>query len=161
MIIQLHTRTVEHVRLFWEKTQDPDIQRLFPFSTTSLEEAFQFFEVSCSLDAASYGRIIIYNGQYVGDIWCYGIDETVEKMAMLSIVLFEKSIWGNGVGTLAGAMFLQEIFQNYRIEKVGAFTYSSNIASIGLLKRLGFQEIEEFIEDGIFSKYYVLYGKCE
>ncbi|WP_042678904.1 hypothetical protein [Anaerosalibacter massiliensis] len=88
MDIMLKTRTKDHVMTFWKKTQDEEIKRLFPFSIESLEKALILFEESLKADALSYGKVIYFKGKYIGDIWCYGIDETNEKIAILSIVEF-------------------------------------------------------------------------
>ena len=154
MDIFLKTRMKEHVETFWHRTQDEEIQRLFPFNIDSLEEALKYFKESLKEGASSYGKVICFENRYVGDIWCYGIDESDEKMCMLSIVIFEKELWGKGIGAEAAKAFIKEIFNKYQIEKIGAFTYSHNYGSIGLLKKVGFEEIETFVEDGIESKYF-------
>ncbi|MCQ1529959.1 GNAT family N-acetyltransferase [Lutispora saccharofermentans] len=160
MDIALKTRTKEHVVTFWEKTQDEEIKRLFPFSIESLEKALTLFDESLREDALSYGKVIYFGGKYAGDIWCYSIDEIDEKMAMLSVVIFEKELWGKGIATEAAEAFINEVFNKYDIEKIGAFTYSNNHGSIGLLKKIGFSEIETFIEDGIESKYFEASISC-
>lgn len=154
MDIILKTRMKEHVITFWDKTQDEEIKRLFPFSVKSLEEALRLFEVSLKEGSTSYGKVIYYENRYVGDVWCYCIDEEDEKMAMLSIVIFEKKLWGRGVATEATKTFIKEVFNKFNIDKIGAFTYSNNFGSIGLLEKVGFKEIETFIENGIQSKYF-------
>ncbi|OPJ63601.1 GNAT family N-acetyltransferase [Clostridium oryzae] len=154
MNILLKSRTREHVETYWNKTQDKELQRLFPFYTKSLEDALRLFEESLKEEATSYGKIICYDGRYIGDIWCYGIDEADEKMAMLSIVIFEKKMWGKGIGAEAAKIFIGEVFNKYSIDKIGAFTYSFNHGSIGLLEKTGFVKIDSFVEDGIESKYY-------
>ena len=126
MDIALKTRTKEHVVTFWEKTQDEEIKRLFPFSIESLEKALTLFDESLREDALSYGKVIYFGGKYAGDIWCYSIDEIDEKMAMLSVVIFEKELWGKGIATEAAEAFINEVFNKYDIEKIGAFTYSNN-----------------------------------
>lgn len=154
MDIVLKSRIRDHVEVFWKKTQDEEIRRLFPFRTESLEEALILFEESLKEDALSYGKVIYFEGRYVGDIWCYGIDEISEKMAMLSVVVFEKELWGRGIGTEAAKIFVKEVFDKFDIEKVGAFTYSNNYGSIGLLEKVGFVKVDTFVEDEIESKYF-------
>lgn len=154
MNISLKTRTKDHVATFWDKTQDEEIQRLFPFSTESLEQSLQLFEESLKEGASSYGKTIYFEDRYIGDVWCYGIDENDGKMCMLSFVIFEKNVWHKGIGTEAVREFVKDAFARYKIDKIGAFTYSNNYGSIGLLKKVGFMEIETFIEDGIESKYF-------
>ena len=156
MDIKLKTRTADHVIVFWNKTRDEEIRKMFPISYDSLEEAISLFEESTKENATSYGKVIYYQGKYVGDIWCYSIDEIDEKMAMLSILIFKKEIWGKGIATEAIRDFCKEIFNKFDIEKIGAFIYSSNYASIGLLQKTRFVEIDTFLEDGIESKYFEL-----
>lgn len=150
----LKRRTKEHVMTFWYKTQDEEIKRLFPFNIESLDKALILFGESLKKDALSYGKVIYFEGNYIGDIWCYSIDEINEKMAMLSVIIFEKTLWGKGIATEATKTFIKEVFNKYNIEKIGAFTYSQNHGSIGLLRKVGFSQIETFIEDGIESRYF-------
>ncbi len=154
MNIMLKIRMKDHVATFWDKTQDDEIKKLFPFSIESLEEALILFEESLKEDALSYGKVIYFGEKYVGDIWCYGIDESDEKMSMLSIVIFEKELWGKGIATEATKAFVKEVFNKFDIEKIGAFTYSNNYGSIGLLEKVGFVKIETLVEDGIESIYF-------
>ncbi|WP_461614964.1 GNAT family N-acetyltransferase [Clostridium sp. Marseille-QA1073] len=161
MDIMLKTRGKNHVVTFWEKTQDEEIKKLFPFSIKSLEEALRLFEESLKEDALSYGKVIYFEGKYIGDIWCYGIDENNEKMSMLSVVIFEKELWGKEIATEVTKAFVKEVFNKFNIEKVGAFTYSNNYRSIGLLEKVGFIKIETFVEDGIESIYFEIQNKRE
>ena len=153
MNIELKPREKQHVVKFWNKTQDAEIRRLFPFSTNSISEAILLYEQSLKEGALSYGKVIYYNNEYIGDIWCYGIDEVNEKMAMLSIVIFEKYLWKKGIGTTVIKEFISDIYIKYNIDKIGAFTYLYNYGSISLLKKVGFKEVEVFMEDGVESVY--------
>ena len=154
--ITLQDRTAEHVRLFWEKTQDEEIERLFPFSRGTIDDALHQFEQAQQPGAASFGQVVMLDGRYVGDVWCYGIDEEQEKTAFISIVLFDKGCWGQGVGTEALGQFCTLVFDRYLIDKLCAFAYKANARSDRLLRRIGFAEIEEFEEDGVPSRYYEL-----
>lgn len=153
MDIKLENRTLDHVIKFWNMTQDEEIRRLFPLSSQSLEDALQAFQESLAEDSKSYGKIILFDDKYIGDIWCYCIDEHMERMAMLSVLIFEKDFWGKGIASEASKAFIKEVAHNYTIDKIGAFTYSTNKASISLLQKLGFVEVEKFIEEGIESSY--------
>lgn len=153
MEVILKQRTKNHVVTFWHKIQDEEIQKLFPFSIESLEEALKLYEESLKDGALSYGKVIYYGNKYIGDIWCYGIDEINEKMAMLSIVIFEKKLWGKGIAAQASRDFIEEIFSKYDVEKLGAFAYAFNDRSIGLLEKIGFIKAKTFIENGIESIY--------
>lgn len=152
--ILLKSRTRAHVKFYWDKTQDKEIQKLFPFSIQSLEESLELFKETLKDNATSYGKVIYFDDKYIGDIWCYCIDETDEKMAMLSIIIFEKELWGKGIAAEATKTFIEDVFSKYKIDKIGAFTYLFNKRSRGLLEKAGFNQIETFVEDGIESVYY-------
>lgn len=158
-MIELRDRSREHVIEYWNKTQNEEIEKLFPRNISSLDEALYLFEESQKVGASSFGQTIYINELYIGDIWVFGIDEINEKMAMLSIVIFEKTYWGQGIGTEVISKFCKVCFEKYKIEKLGAFVYESNIRSIKALEKSNFEQIESFVEDGVASYYYELQRK--
>lgn len=152
----LKLRTLEHVKIFWKKSQDEEIERLFPFNRGTLSDAIKLYKESLKPGARSFGKVIDINGKYIGDVWCYGIDEDDEKQAFVSIVIFDKTCWGKGIGKHVLKQFCQLVFERYAINKLCAFTYKDNKRSIGALESVGFKKIEEVEEDGVFSCYYEL-----
>lgn len=152
--ISLKPRTLEHVETFWKESQDEEIARLFPFNRITLSEAIGLYESSLNPDARSFGRVFYADDTYIGDVWCYAIDEANEKQAFVSIVIFDKSYWGMGIGKQVLTQFCRLAFERFRINKLCAFTYSSNQRSIGVLERVGFRKIEEFEEEGVPSCYF-------
>ena len=154
--ISLRPRTLEHVKIFWEASQDAEIAQLIPLSRVSLDEAIAGYEACQKPDARSFGQVIYADGAYVGDVWCYAIDEDEEKQAFVSIVIFDKGHWGRGIGRQALAQFYALVFQRYRIGKLCAFTYRSNQRSIRALEGVGFGMVEEFEEEGVPSCYFEL-----
>jgi len=153
MKLSLATRTRKHVEIFWEQTQDPQIQKMFPSSVNSLSQAIKLFEESQQDKAKSFGQIILADNVYIGDIWCYNIDEDDEPHAMLSIVIFNKAYWKKGVASSVIPLFMEDIFSRYRIDTIGAFTFASNLASRKALQKAGFKELESFMEDEQESVY--------
>lgn len=153
MDIILKTRTAEHVSIYWNKTQNEQIKAMLPSGADSVEKALAMFEESQKPQASSFGQVIYADGQYVGDIWCYCMDEQEEKSAMLSFCIFEPSLWGKGIASTAVKQFLSMVFVRYNIEKMGAFTFADNFGSIKALQKAGFTIVEEFVEDGRASCY--------
>jgi RimJ/RimL family protein N-acetyltransferase len=94
----LKPRTLEHVKIFWEKSQDEEIERLFPFNRGTLSDAIKLYEKSLKPSGRSFGEVIYMDDKYIGDVWCYGIDEAGEKQAFVSIVIFDKTYWDKGIG---------------------------------------------------------------
>lgn len=154
--IELRSRTEAHVKEYYDRIQDNEIRKMIPLKEQSLEDALKDYHISISPDSNSYGCTIYADDTYAGDVWCYGIDLAGTPQAMLSYCLFAKSYWGCGITTAAVKLFIKEIRRKYGITRIGAFTYSDNAASIGVLKNCNFQLVEDFVEDGVASSYFEL-----
>ena len=155
MRIELRERTCEHVKIYFEKTQSEEVRRFLPISAKTLEDALADYEKSLLPCATSFGRVILADGQYVGDVWCYALDEC-DPDAMLSFCVFESTSWGKGIATEAVRLFLLEIRTRLQIKKVGAFVYADNVASQRVLSKNRFVLRERFLEDGVLSCYFEL-----
>ena len=154
MTIELRERTEDHVRIYFEKTRDPEIQAMIPQTAKTAEEAVAQFEKTLLPGATSYGRTVYADGAYVGDIWCYCIDLQEEPNAMISYCLFEKHFWNKGVATEALRQFEAEILPRFGLKSLGAFTYCDNLSSVRVLEKNGFGKMEEFTDDGRLSGYF-------
>lgn len=152
--ITLGTRTREQAAIYFEKSVAPCIRQWLPQSVETLEQALENYEKTLLPGADSYGRTILLDGHYIGDIWCYCIDPDDTPNAMLSYCIFEPEFWNRGIGTKAAALFLEEIRERFSLKSVGAFTYADHGASIRVLEKNGFRLAEEFAEDGRLSGYF-------
>ena len=152
--IRLGSRTAETVRIYFEKAQEPSIKAVLPQKAQTVEEALADFEQTLRPGAPSFGRTILADGVYIGDVWCYAIDPDDEPNAMLSFCLFEAALWGRGISSAAVALFLEDARRKYALKTVGAFCFSDNAASIRVLEKNGFVLREDFVEDGRASKYF-------
>lgn len=56
MKITLQERTADHVRIYFERTQDDQIYRMLPRSVNSLDQALENFAQTKLPDAKSYGK---------------------------------------------------------------------------------------------------------
>ena len=154
MTVELKERTESHVRTYFVRTRDPEIQARIPQTAEAVEQAVAAFERTLLPGATSFGRTVYADGAYVGDIWCYCIDLQEEPNAMVSYCLFEKHFWNKGVATEALRQFEAEILPRFGLKSLGAFTYCDNLSSVRVLEKNGFSKIEEFTEDGRRSVYY-------
>lgn len=154
MKIELRERTEAHVRIYFERTRDEEIQRLCPQRAQSVEEAVRDFQETLKPGAGSFGRTVYADGEYAGDIWLYCIGEEEGPDAMLSFCLFEKRLWGRGIMTEAARIFLAETEKEFRLKTVGAFAFMDNAGSARVLQKNGFVLEECFSEDGRESGYY-------
>ena len=154
MTVELKERTETHVRTYFARTRDPEIQARIPQTAETVEQAVADFEKTLLPGATSFGRTIYVDGSYVGDIWCYCIDLQEEPNAMVSYCLFEKEFWNKGVCTEALRQFELETVPRFGLKSLGAFTYCDNISSTRVLEKNGFAKMEECTEDGRQSVYY-------
>lgn len=156
MIVELRDRTEEHAREYFYRTQDDEIKKMIPQKARSLREALEDYRRSVQPDSKSWGRTIYADGIYIGDVWCYCINPNESPGAMLSYCIFNRRYWGKGIASAAVKLFVEEIRRKYGISLIGAFTYNSNAASMGVLRNCNFQLVETFAEDGIRSSYFEL-----
>lgn len=154
MNILLGERTAETAAVYFARTRGPAIQRALPQRARTLEEFLEDFRKSREPGADSFGRTILADGKYVGDVWCYGMDPSGDPQAMVSYCVFEQALWGRGAATEALELFLEELRERFGLERIGAFTFASNAGSIRVLEKNGFRLAEAFTEDGAESGYY-------
>ena len=153
MLITLGKRTADSVRTYFEKANRPEIKQVLPQKAKTAEEALEDYEKTLLPDATSFGQTVYADGNYVGDVWCYCIDLEDEPNCMLSFCIFEPEFWSKGIATASVAMFLETVCSQYKVKTIGAFTFAHNYASIRVLEKNGFVVMEEFMEDGVLSKY--------
>ncbi len=144
MHIQLGNRTAETVSIYFQKANKPEIRAVLPQKARTEKEL---------PTADSYGKIIIADGNYIGDIWCYCMNMHAEPNAMLSFCIFEPAYWAKGIATKAVSLFLEEVREKYALDTIGAFTFAENAGSMRVLEKNGFVVSEEFSEAGRKSNY--------
>ena len=154
MEVRLSVRTSNTVREYFEKAQNPLITTVLPQKAKTIEEALEDFEKTLLPDTASFGKTILADERYIGDVWCYCIDPDDEPNVMLSFCIFDPNCWKQGIGTEAVRLFLAEVREKYNLKSIGAFTFSDNMASVRVLEKNGFRLRKEFVEDGRASKYF-------
>lgn len=155
MSVKLGQRTEETVAVYFERAQSAAIRAVLPQRARTLEEALADYRRTLEPGASSFGRTILADGQYVGDVWCYCMDRSGDPQAMVSYCVFETALWGRGIAARALGLFLAELRERFGLERVGAFTFSENAASIRVLEKNGFHREESFTEDGVESGYYL------
>lgn len=153
MMITLGKRTADSVRTYFEKANRPEIKQVLPQKAKTVDEALADYEKTLLPGAASFGQAVYADGNYVGDVWCYCIDPDDEPNCMISFCIFEPDYWSKGIATASVTMFLKHICSQFNVKTIGAFTFAHNHASIRVLEKNGFIVREEFMEDGVLSKY--------
>ena len=116
-----------------------------------MQEAETMFDAAEAPGSSSFGRNIFVDGCYVGDVWCFAIDEEVEHQCQISIVIFDRRSWGRGIGARVLGDFGELVFERFAVDRILAHTFATNPRSIGCLEKLGFERIEEVEEGGVRS----------
>ena len=155
MSVKLGQRTEETVAVYFERAQSAAIRAVLPQRARTLEEALADYRRTLEPGASSFGRTILADGQYVGDVWCYGIRPDSAPAAMVSYCVFEPSLRGRGAASQALGRFLPEVAGKYGLKTVGAFTFADNLPSLRVLEKNGFRLTESFTEGGRASGYYL------
>lgn len=153
MKVTLGIRTEETVRIYFDRTNNDAIRNVLPQKAKSVTEAVEDYKRTLLPETTSYGKTILADDVYVGDIWCYCMDAKATPNAMISYCIFDNHYWNRGIATEAMRLFLEEI-ESYCYSTVGAFTFSDNIASIRVLEKHKFKLMEEMEEENILSRYY-------
>lgn len=154
MDITLGTRTAKTAAVYFEKTNSAAIRAVLPQKARTVDEAVADFYASQKPVASSFGRTILADGRYVGDVWCCCIDQSADPNAMVSYCVFEQALWGLDIASTSLGLFLGEIGPKFGLKTMGAFTFADNLPSIRVLEKNGFTLMEEFTKDGVLSRYY-------
>lgn len=121
MVITLEKRTADSVKIYFEKTNRPEIKQVLPQKAKTVEEALKDYEKTLLTNATSFGQTVYVDGKYVGDVWCYCIDMDDEPNCMVSFCIFEPEYWSKGIATTAVKMFIQNVCAQYNVKTIGAF----------------------------------------
>lgn len=124
MKITLGTRTIKTVEIYFKKTNNKIMHKILPQKAKSVDESIKSYELTLEPEATSYGRTILANNQYIGDVWCYAINLDYTPNAMISYCVFETKYWNMGIATKAVRLFIKEIIAKFNLKTISAFTFA-------------------------------------
>lgn len=137
--VTLDDLRVEHVgEAYRSWLADPVVMHYLEarFRTHTLGEIGAYVE---EVNASKTDRIwrILCDGRHVGNVKLAGIDPR-HRRAALSLLIGDRSVWGQGVATEAIRLATTESFKNYDLYKIFAGFYAENIASIRAFEKAGY-----------------------
>lgn len=94
---------------------------------------------------------IQFEDRIVGFVQLAAID-TYEKRALVGLVIGEKKLWGQGIGSTALRLLLDYAFTVRGLERIAAEVYGFNQRSMRLMERVGFQK------EGVLRQYEIHNG---
>jgi RimJ/RimL family protein N-acetyltransferase len=88
--------------------------------------------------------------QPIGFVNFFSID-SIKKQGEMGVVIGDKRYWGKGVASRAVNTAVDYIFKNMDINRIYIETGETNLRSLKLFEKLGFNKCGEYIEDGDFK----------
>ncbi|MGR8824532.1 GNAT family N-acetyltransferase [Leuconostoc mesenteroides] len=83
-------------------------------------------------------RVILYDGQIIGDVSAYFEDGQLKSWLEVGIVIYQQATWQQGIGTRALGMWLEILFEQYdSLPHIGLTTWSGNKAMMRVSEKLG------------------------
>lgn len=83
-------------------------------------------------------------------MWCYAIDK-FRREAFVSILIFNKKLWGKGIGQKALELFLYTVRTKFGIHTMKLYSYESNKRAVNCFRKSGFTIGKRFDENGVWS----------
>lgn len=119
---------------------DPEVNRFLEtrWSVQSLETVERYVATKAASETEHLFGIFLDGPRHIGNIKIGPINRN-HLTADVSYFLGERSVWGRGYGTEAVSAACRMAFANFGLKKLSAGVYASNIASITVLQRNGFQ----------------------
>ncbi|MDQ0416534.1 RimJ/RimL family protein N-acetyltransferase [Croceifilum oryzae] len=127
-----------------------------PIDEKSLEEFIEE-DYRSHLDITTTNHVrsklaIIVNNKLIGTVGWYWVDQNTNWLDS-GIVIFDPDFWSGGYGTEAFKMWVDYLFENMDIVRVGISTWSGNERMIGLAKKVG------MIQEGRIRNVRIVEGK--
>lgn len=128
------------------------IGNIIPLEDWTLDEALVAFERARADHPLGFAKSIYVGGRHIGDVWAYSLAEETAATCGVSLVIFDKKLWGKGIGSQVLDTFVSDLFGRHEIDCVVAYTFESNARSLAACLKAGFSVAERFQEeDGVWS----------
>ena len=83
--------------------------------------------------------IIETNGELIGEVDADWVDKHTNWLE-IGIIIYKSKYWGGGYGTEAFGLFVDYLFKNTPLHRLGLSTWSGNIRMVKAAQKLGFKE---------------------
>ena len=110
------------------------------YTPTSVEAEREFITQSLKKHNHYFGIIDQETDQAIGRIILFNIN-SVDRQAMVGIVIGEKNFWGRGIGQDSMSLILDYAFNILNLNNVMLGTFEFNKRSMACYKKVGFKEI--------------------
>jgi RimJ/RimL family protein N-acetyltransferase len=117
---------------------DPEVMRFLEarFRAHSMDDIRSYVK---EINASKTDHLwrILCDGRHVGNIKLGGISQR-HRRANLSLLIGDRSVWGQSVATRAIRLATAESFKRYGLHKIYAGFYAANVASIRAFEKAGY-----------------------
>lgn len=121
----------------------------FPYPYTDKDAEWFVKDCMEKEGKSQFSRAVVVDGEAVGSITFVFGEDVFCRTAELGYWLGE-SFWRKGIMTEAVSKMCEEVFRKYKLVRIQAEPFSTNLASRGLLEKVGF-ELEGIRRKSIFK----------
>lgn len=117
----------------WTKFNGP----YFPYTHPTIE-VFETGMFQRLLEGASL-QVVTFDNVPVGTVNSYWECERTRWLEA-GVVIYDSEYWGNGIASEAISLWVDYLFENHFIERVGMTTWSGNPRMMALASKIGFKQ---------------------
>ena len=149
-VVELRRHVADNRAAFIHWYQDPEIAEVLRHDLEPLTEHqarvyFDTIVMPQSSRGTCWALHMVASGMLVGSTAVTDIDPR-EGTCLFRIVIGDKSIWGNGLGTEATRLVIAEAFETMDLRKVNLEVFTHNERAQRAYLRVGFRETGRHIE---------------
>lgn len=142
---------------YYRWINDPDVTKYteIRFYPQSIEDIKEYVEQkSKSRDSIFLAIVLKENNKHIGNIKIHRIN-WIHRHAEVSILIGEKSYWGQGIGTEAISLITEYAFNTLNLNKLFAQCYANNVRPIKAFGKAGFEKEASIKQHYFFQGKYV------
>lgn len=107
------------------------------FYTHSYETCFQYLQSFAKPPNLYLAIVDNINSKVYGSITAYR--QIHHDTADIGILLGDRTVWGQGIGTECYVLLINYMFNTYNIRKITAGTLRTNVAMLNIFKKIGME----------------------
>lgn len=146
----LHESDITEENISWlndpQATQFLEMTGAFPATNDSMKQWLDKFQDTTS--ELAFAIVDKETARHIGNITLSNIN-WVHRTAILPILIGSKDFWGKGYGTEAESLLIDYAFNRLGLRKMHHTPIASNIGSIRMAEKLGFQ-LEGIMREDVF-----------
>ena len=149
-LVELRRHVPSNLTSFQRWYADPDIAAMLrhdlsPLNARQSQSYFETLILPLSARGFCWAIVERANGRLIGTTALTEVNQRA-RSALFRIVIGERDVWGQGLGTEATRLVCEEAFAAHRLRQVRLEVFAHNPRAIATYRRVGFRETGEHVE---------------